>query len=1032
MVGPGPIGDRTVLRSRFARRVLLLFFVSALIPVLLVGFISFRSVVSNLRKQEHRRIHHQAKSIAMGVVERLLLLEAELELVAVSGRPAAGAPASLAPVLGEQLTEHFEQVAIGSFQGRTLARLLGDPADLDPVSPAEREHLEARRTVLRVQVSPGETMASVTLGRLTTSGPGVHGIVWGRINREFLWGVGSSNPLPPLTELAVIDAEGRALLRSTEVDDTVFDTLEQAMAESTDRRFEWQNKGRSYLAGYWSIPMRTNYGAPVWTIVVSEERRVAMSAIDEFQRTFPLVLLLSIWIVLLLSLIQIRRSLGPLLQLRQMANRIAERDFDQRVTIASGDEFEELGDALNWMAGRLGEQFRSLSARAAIGRSVLGGAPNRAIAQAALEHVRDATRCSICSLAVARDAGTSQGRSYTLASHSSPSGEVAEIDVDLAALGEIVRLRRGEVLRLQGRADVALALEPLLGRHRRTDLEVAALIPLIAEDTLVGVLAVAGQDAGTLADERMAFLDNLVDQLALALHGTRLRRELDAERQRLTRLVEHLPDGVVVVDGNRRILLANRVGRRVLGVLAHAAVGDRIDRIGGRPLESLLPALPGPRQEITIDEPERRTFTVATGLLGGSPESHSMVIVVREITREREVEEQMHRQERLAAVGRLAAGIAHDFNNLLQGVVMAGEILAMHASLPEPLHRMAREISVEGHRGAQLIRQILDFSRSSTAQREPVDLTEVLDSTIRMLRRTIPESITISVDVEPGKHIIDANASQIQQVLTNLALNARDAMPDGGSLRFRMTAVEVSLDQTSPIPDLSPGRWIRVDVSDSGHGIPAKARAHLFEPFFTTKPAGRGTGLGLAQAYGIVSDHGGLIRFRSAEGQGTTFTLLLPWHSGVVRTPSADAPPVRLGYGERLLVVEDNASVLRVIRKGLEEAQFKVVTARNGRAALEEWQRQPDGFDLVLTDIVMPEMDGIELCRRLRASDPDLPVVLMSGYPLGHHDDAIESLGVQAFLPKPFTLDGLRRVIVHALDGTHVQSPPRSPGELSR
>jgi len=1007
---------RNVFRSRLARRVLLLFFASALAPVTLIGVLSFRQVATNLRKQSGRRIHQQAKASAMGIVERLLLLQADLDLAVSQLRitPSPGTP--LPTALYSQLTAHFSGVALADPTGRIEATLAGEMAPPEPLSAAEREHLDDGHTLIRALSTKG-LFSPILLARRVDSPRLGNAVIWGVADREFLWGVGPKNPLSPSLELCVVDEAGHMLLRSVAMPDDFPSILATNAEKSLDRRFTWTAEGHSFLAGFWPISMRTNYLTPAWTVVVSEDLRLAMQPVEDFRTTFPLVLLLSLWLVLLFSLIQIRRSLGPLQDLSEATSRIAAGDFESRVAIASGDEFEELGEDLNRMAARLGAQFRSLSAHAAIGRSALAGPSIAELAAKALDIVLDASPSLCVGLAVADAALQDRAQAWVIRRLPESGRNIAERVIDLTDLPDLKELREGRAVVRSGSQAVETAAGHLLGEVAR-ELEVVQLVPLIGDQRLLGVLVLGTSTAAGLPDDLRQFASDLADQLALAIQSSKLRGALEVERRRLGRLVEHLPDGVLLVDSERRIVLANRVARHLLPVLTPASVGDRIDRLGGAALERLTPAGPGPRQEVVIEHPQRRIFTVATGEIGAPTESASKVIVVREVTREREIEDQMQRQERLAAVGRLAAGIAHDFNNLLQGIIMAGEVIAVNATLPDPLRRMARDVTLEGHRGAQLIRQILDFSRKAPSAHEPVDLNPLTRELIRLLRRTIPENIEINVEIDDGEYYVLADASRIQQVITNLAVNARDAMPGGGRITFRLSNLDTAGDRTSPIPDLPTGRWVRLDVIDTGPGIPENIRPQVFEPFFSTKPAGQGTGLGLAQAYGIVSDHNGVIRFTSGADRGTIFTIVLPrTESGTtpsaVRTEASTAP-----NHARILVAEDNIAVLRGIEEGLQTLGFRVTTAHDGREALATWITHRREFDLVLTDTVMPEMDGIELSRALLADSPEVPIVLMSGYPLGHTADELNVLGVRAVLPKPFSLEVLSETLAKFLPGS--------------
>jgi len=286
-------------------------------------------------------------------------------------------------------------------------------------------------------------------------------------------------------------------------------------------------------------------------------------------------------------------------------------------------------------------------------------------------------------------------------------------------------------------------------------------------------------------------------------------------------------------------------------------------------------------------------------------------LIVSDTTERKRIEERMRGQDRLAAMGQLAAGIAHDFNNILTSMIGFAELVHRRSDVPDSAKADLERVMEGGRRAAHLIRQILDFSRKSLIRRQPLNLASYLRETVRFLQRTIPESIDIVLEISPGQYRVHADPSQLQQALTNLAVNARDAMPEGGELRFGLSCFRLEPDGARPFRGMEPGEWIALSVSDTGHGIPPEVLAHLYEPFFTTKGIGEGTGLGLAQVYGIVKQHGGFIDVETEVGRGTTFLIYLPslavWREGPREEAREEMPR---GHGEAVLVVEDEPQVL--------------------------------------------------------------------------------------------------------------------------
>jgi CheY-like chemotaxis protein len=325
----------------------------------------------------------------------------------------------------------------------------------------------------------------------------------------------------------------------------------------------------------------------------------------------------------------------------------------------------------------------------------------------------------------------------------------------------------------------------------------------------------------------------------------------------------------------------------------------------------------------------------------------------------------------------------------------------------------------QGKQAGDLIRQIMDFGRQSVTEKYFVDLVPVVHEHISLLERIIPENIRIELDIKPGKYTLKADPTQIQQVLTNLAVNARDAMLDGGTLIFELYLVTFTPGERLPCPDLSPGEWIALAVSDTGSGIAPEIMPHLFEPFFTTKEINEGAGLGLAQVYGIVKQHGGDVEVNSRPGQGAAFTLYLPVSTkpgaGRLQPVSRNVPA---GNGELILLVEDDVVVLDVIQRLLLSLKYQVITAGNGQEGLAIYENHQADIALVLTDVTMPKMGGVALVQALRERNPDIKVVVMTGYRLEAEIKGLLSQGFAARLQKPLTVQQVAQTVHQALKGS--------------
>jgi PAS domain S-box-containing protein len=428
-------------------------------------------------------------------------------------------------------------------------------------------------------------------------------------------------------------------------------------------------------------------------------------------------------------------------------------------------------------------------------------------------------------------------------------------------------------------------------------------------------------------------------------------------------------------------------------------------------------------------------------------EVERIVGVARDITDRRQLEEQLRQSQRLEAIGQLAGGVAHDFNNILTTILMEVELASEADWVPAEVRESLGQIKAAAERAAGLTRQLLLFSRRQVLQPRVLDLNEVVAGVAKLLQRIIGEDIRLQLVLHPAPLATRVDAGTLEQVLMNLAVNARDAMPDGGVLTVETGAQTLDVEGARRHPEAEPGSYVWVRVSDTGTGIPPDILPRIFEPFFTTKEPGKGTGLGLAMVYGVVRQHRGWVEVESQLGRGTTFRVLLPatmekpveareataGGGAVVGSPGVgvdpaevwfDAAPVsasartRRAGGATLLLVEDDPAVRQVTRTALERSGFCVLEASNGPEALEVWRTRRGEVALVVTDLVMPGgMSGQELARRLQAERPELKVIFMSGYSAAIAGRELELRDGANFLQKPFPTEKLVATVRRCLEG---------------
>ncbi len=537
----------------------------------------------------------------------------------------------------------------------------------------------------------------------------------------------------------------------------------------------------------------------------------------------------------------------------------------------------------------------------------------------------------------------------------------------------------------------------------------------------------------------------------MALHKYALERQLRDSEERFVAMLASIGDGVVATDRVQRITFMNPMAEGLTGWASASALGRPIDEVfqvvdaGSRrrmpcPVAGALASdgvvtlgdnallITRGGLEIPVDD-SAAPIRNARGTVSGA------VLVFRDISVRKaaavaleKAEDRMRQGQKLEALGRLAGGVAHDINNMMTVVSGCAEMLLDGLSPEDPRRELAEQIKVAGDRSADITRQLLAFSRRQILKAGVVDLNAIVGDLGPMLNRLIREDVHMRVVAAPVACGVRVDRIQIEQVIINLAVNARDAMPEGGTLTVETGVVELDTTCTFRAPEIAPGPYALLAISDTGVGMDPDTRRQIFEPFFTTKEIGRGTGLGLATVYGIVKQSGGFIYVYSEPGHGTTFKVYLP----LVSEPLAAAAlvpvaPQAAGQGEHVLLVEDDESVRRIARLLLERSGYSVTAAADGHEALG-LVAQGLRPALLLTDAVMPGMNGRTLAERMAKEIPGLKVLFMSGYT---HDGALRQ-GIftedVAFVQKPFTAEQLASSVRRVLDQPGADSGVREAG----
>ncbi len=506
------------------------------------------------------------------------------------------------------------------------------------------------------------------------------------------------------------------------------------------------------------------------------------------------------------------------------------------------------------------------------------------------------------------------------------------------------------------------------------------------------------------------------------------RRRAEAERTRLAEIVEQASEGVIMTDVDGNITYVNPAFERISGYSRTEVEGQnprflKSGRQDAKFYTELWRTITSGgvwsghfinrRKDGRLFEEEGSIFPVRDH----AGQIVSYVAIKRDVTEEVRLNEQLLQAQKMESVGRLAGGIAHDFNNLLTAILGYAELAAGRLKPEDPSLLDLSEIDKAAQRAADLTRQLLAFSRKQVLELRVIDLNRVVSNTHKLLRRLIGEDVELVLSLKERLGSVKADTGQIEQVLLNLAVNSRDAMPKGGKLTIETSEIELDESYSTFHFDVPPGPYVVLAVSDTGTGMDAKTLSHVFEPFFTTKEAGKGTGLGLSTVYGVVKQSGGHVTAYSEPGVGTTFKIYLPRVEDAPETDRTSSAPAALAGGtQTILVVEDEEAIRRLTCRVLEAQGYTVLSAASGGEALLLLEKHAREIHLLITDVVMPAVSGRELARSAAALRPLMKVLFMSGYT----DNVIVHHGVldagTAFLQKPFTPRSLAQKVREVLD----------------
>jgi len=556
-------------------------------------------------------------------------------------------------------------------------------------------------------------------------------------------------------------------------------------------------------------------------------------------------------------------------------------------------------------------------------------------------------------------------------------------------------------------------------------------VPIVYKGQSEGILAVDNyQSRRPLNQREVSLLMGIAPQIGISINNARSLSRIAESEERFRTLSENSPDIIFTTDPHGRVSYVNPAVEEILGYSERDLMGldfaELMKKEDTAPYEKLFHEVMESRETIKSFEVRLLGKDGATRLFNMSSapnfnatgEMTGMVGILKDVTEQRRLEQQLHQASKMNAIGTLTGGIAHDFNNILQAIISYNQLLMLQKSESDPDWKYLGKISGLTKRATDLINQLLLFSSKMESRLSTVDVNEEIRNYYKLLLRTLPKTIRLRFDLADDLHLVNGDAAQLGQIIMNLSVNAKDAMPDGGDLCiFTRNAVfpqPVYRDDTL----IKQGAYVQLTMIDTGCGIDRETREHIFEPFFTTKDLGKGTGIGLSVVYGIIRNHKGYIFCTSEPGKGAQFDLYLP----ALDTSQAEKKAVQEGEGEMssghetILLVDDESSLLETGEELLSFMGYEVITASSGEEALEVIEKERERISLVILDLMMPGMGGEKCLGEILKTEPSMKIIVASGYTASSAAWEIEEKGAAAFIKKPYQLDELSKIIRDTLD----------------
>ena len=519
-------------------------------------------------------------------------------------------------------------------------------------------------------------------------------------------------------------------------------------------------------------------------------------------------------------------------------------------------------------------------------------------------------------------------------------------------------------------------------------------------------------------EELLTTMRNALNQRIQEKSNHLLDRKLQVSEEKYRCMMESMKDAVYICSSEFRIEYMNprmisRIGYDASGELCHKAIYDSDEKCSWCVFDRIQE---GEHVDYELENPkDNRYYSITNSPIRHSEESISNLTIVRDITESKAIEAQLYQARKMGSIGTLAGGIAHDFNNILSGIMGYTELALDSVERESQLYNNLQEVFRAGNRARDLVKQILTFSRQTGQDRKPIQVRHIVNEALKFLRASLPTSTEVRRNIQSDALVL-ADPTQIHQVLMNLCTNADHAMREkGGVLEVKLEEVELDADFTALQPDMKPGAYLNLTVSDTGNGMPPDVLERIFDPFFTTKETGEGTGMGLSVVHGIIGSYGGAITAYSEPGQGSTFKVYLPIIETSKEAHIGPEESIPIG-SERILFVDDESVLVNMGKQIFESLGYDVTTRTSSIEALELFKNQPDRFDLVITDMTMPNMTGEDLAQELIRIKPNIPIILCTGFSAKIDDQKASAVGIRALVLKPIVKREIATTVRKVLD----------------